>query len=297
MATPAQERTRNVISWLLSFLLSLFLSLFALLILTQATILSPAFLKRVMEQSGYIGYIKQDMEEIFVSYGISSGFDEAFFLSVLDDAAVQADVEREIDSLYTAGRAGADLEAFQSDLTEKLLENVRQREIAVTPEVEEAVGYLATVCTETYGEGVSLPLASYASDALRSLRGPVRVAAGAVGLLCLFTLAFLFAIRRRRKAFCRYAVYAFSGAALTLALPPAILLLSGRIERIGITGRALYAFVTGYAEQIAYWLFAAAGAMLLLALVLGTVYLVLARREIRRRDGAEAFPGDLRTDG
>ena len=54
----------------------------SLLSLLECTLLSPGFLKKQVDKSSYTAHGIEDMEDIFVSYGISSDFDEAFFTSV-----------------------------------------------------------------------------------------------------------------------------------------------------------------------------------------------------------------------
>ena len=276
-----RRRLRNVISWILSFILCLFLTLLALLVMVQTTLLSPSFFKAQVEKSGYTAHVIEDMEEIFVSYGMSSGFDEAFFTSVLDESEVRADIDMEIDRLYTPGLSGADVDGFQNKLMDKLLENVRARDIEVTDEVTQAVAYLAEVCAQTYGEGVRLPLASYAAGALRTLRTPVLTAMAVFALLSLFVFFFLFSLRRR-KTFCRYAIYATSGTALLLLAPAVLILLSGRIDKIGLTGKALYFLATTYVQQLVYMLLALAGVMAILTALLAVCYILLCRRDKKR---------------
>ncbi len=281
MKQGKRGRMRNIISWILSFILCLFLTLLALLIVVQATLLSPVFFKAQVEKSNYTAHVIEDMEEIFVSYGMSSGFDEAFFTSVLSETGVRADIDAEIDRLYTPDLAGADVDGFQNNLTDMLLENVRTRDIEITDEVTQAVSYLAEVCAQTYGEGVRLPLASYAAGALRTLRTPMVMATIALALLSLFVLFFLFSLRRR-KTFCRYAIYATSGSALLLLAPAVLALLSGRIDKIGLTGKALYFLATTYVRQGIFMLVCMAGVMALLTILLAVCYILLSRRDKKR---------------
>ena len=107
-----QARLRGGMAWILSFLLCLFLTVLSLLSLLECTLLSPGFLKKQVDKSAYTAHVIEDMEDIFVSYGISSDFDEAFFTSVLTEEEVRADIYAEIDRLYAADTAGADYDAY-----------------------------------------------------------------------------------------------------------------------------------------------------------------------------------------
>lgn len=124
-----QARLRGGMAWILSFLLCLFLTVLSLLSLLECTLLSPGFLKKQVDKSAYTAHVIEDMEDIFVSYGISSDFDEAFFTSVLTEEEVRADIYAEIDRLYAADATGADYGAFESQLYDKLTANVKERNL------------------------------------------------------------------------------------------------------------------------------------------------------------------------
>lgn len=153
-----QARLRGGMAWILSFLLCLFLTVLSLLSLLECTLLSPGFLKKQVDKSAYTAHVIEDMEDIFVSYGISSDFDEAFFTSVLTEEEVRADIYAEIDRLYAADATGADYGAFESQLYDKLTANVKERNLEITESVDQALHYLAQMCAETYREGLAFPL-------------------------------------------------------------------------------------------------------------------------------------------
>lgn len=277
--TDRRERVRAALSILLSFFLSLFLTLLALVLLVQTTFLSPSFFRRQIDRSGYVTNLVADLEDYFVSYGETSGFDASVFTTVLEEQTVRADVVREIDRLYAADGAGADIQAFRDRLYQQLTENVQARQIAVTSEIDGALRYLVQICAETYQDGVGLPLATYAASGIAALRKPLLFALIGVAVLTLFAAAFLFIIQPIRKRALRYYGYACGGAALMLAVPAAWLLLSGRIGRIGITGKALYHLVVTYARQAALGALLAAGILLLLTAGAVCLDIVLTRRE------------------
>ena len=181
-----QARLRGGMAWILSFLLCLFLTVLSLLSLLECTLLSPGFLKKQVDKSAYTAHVIEDMEDIFVSYGISSDFDEAFFTSVLTEEEVRADIYAEIDRLYAADATGADYGAFESQLYDKLTANVKERNLEITESVDQALHYLAQMCAETYREGVGLPFASYAASALAAAKTPLLIGIAAMAVLSLF---------------------------------------------------------------------------------------------------------------
>lgn len=280
-AGHANARLRGMVSAVLAFLASLFLTLLVLLLTVQTTLLNPSFMKKQVDNSRYIPHIIEDMESVFVSYGMSSNFDEAFFTSVLDATAVKNDVDREIEKLYNPDAPGADTEAFEASLLTKLQENVEARGVEVTQDVREALVYLASMCADSYQEGVQLPLASYASGVLIALQKPVLIGILILAALSAFVLGYLYRLRRRKSQFCRFAIYALSGAVLTVAIPSLFVWFSGRIEKIGITSKALYYFITTYVHGVLSAALLFAGVLALAVAVLALFYRRLRRREAR----------------
>lgn len=275
---------KHIISWILSFFLSLFLFLLSCAVLLQMTVLSPPFLKEQIVKSNAVSYLTQDLRETFVSYGISSDFDEAFFNSALDENQVQSDLFGKVDRLYDPSAPEIDLDGFQKEMYQKLLENVKERNIEVTDTVDGALQYLAQICRQSYQETVHIPLSSYASGMLQFLKKPILIAAIGLAGLALFVIVFLYFVRHKRS-FCRYCIYACSGAALTLFVPWAVVAFSGRIEKIGITQKALYALITTYAHQALSFLLVMIGILVLVAVVFLIVYLVLEKKDCQRMFG------------
>lgn len=278
---------KHIISWILSFFLSLFLFLLSCVVVLQITVLSPSFLKGQIVKSNAASYLTQDLKETFVSYGISSDFDEAFFNSALDENQVQSDLFGEVDQLYDPSAPEIDFDSFQNQMYQKLLENVKGRNIKVTGTVDGALQYLAQVCRESYQETIHIPLSSYVSDMLQFLKKPILIATIGLAALALFVIVFLYFLRHKRS-FCRYCIYACSGAVLTLFVPWAVVAFSGRIEKVGITQKALYALVTTYAHEVLSLLLMTIGILVLMDIVLLIVYFVLGKKyhQIKHSDAS-----------
>lgn len=273
-----KSRMRNGISLLLSFLLCLFMALMVYVLVLRCTLINASFLKQQVEKSKYPAYVTEELQSVFISYGMSSGFDEAFFMNALDVRRTANDVRLAVDQLYTPSAQGPDIEGFQNNLYEQLVENVKQRQIEITEPVDEALKYLSKVCADTYKGEVSLPFSGTISGVLQSVERPLDIALALLMLMCLIVLSFQFAMRRT-QTFLRYLAYSAGGASLLLAVPALWLLLSGFIGRIGITSEALYNLVTRYIHQILYLLLLGAAALLALAVGAAIGFSVRKKRE------------------
>lgn len=275
---------KHIISLILSFFLSLFLFLLSCAVLFQLTVFSAPFLKEQIIKSNTASYLAQDLKEMFISYGISSGFDEAFFNSALDENEIQSDLFGEVDHLYDPSVPETNFDSFQNQMYQKLMENVKERNIEVTDTANGALQYLAQVCRESYQETIHIPLSSHASSMLQFLKEPILIATIGLAALALFVIVFLYFLRHKRS-FCRYCIYACSGATLTLFVPWAVVAFGGRIEKIAITQKALYALITTYVHQVLSFLLITIGILVLMVVVFLIVYFVLEKKDCQRMFG------------
>ena len=280
---------RGLVSAVLSFLLSLFLSFFVVLMGLQCTVMSPGFLKRQIQDSLYASHLIESVEDHFVSYGMASNFDEAFFQSVLDEKQFEQDILAEAATIYS-DQQGFDAVAYEEALYLKLVQNVQERGYELTAENEEAVRYLAQECTEVYQKTVSLPIQSQLANILNKMKAPIQIALIVDTALLIFTVFFLFVMYRRKYKSLAYITYALSGSALLIGIPGLMVLLSGKLERLAITSQALYELVLHYVRGILFPLLFTAALLLVLSIVSYIVHRVLRKRFI-----AEMHPGYSRS--
>lgn len=283
---PSRSKVRNGVSYVLAFFLSLFVAGFCALMVFQNTVLSERFLQRQVDRSGYTANVIERIENTFISYGMSSGFDEAFFSSVLDEDTVREDIRGVMSSLYTGKPRDASTDAFRSMLYEKLLDNVTERGFTVTEELEQSLKQLVDYCAVTYRNELRFPMASVAASLLQKMKNPVMLGIGLMGALSLFVFFILFSIHPRKSSVVRNVIYALSGSFLMLFVPAGLLLLSGRIERLAITSKPLYYLVVTELEQTLYSVLLACGILAVVIVGLGIWYHFMVRGKSHSHEAA-----------
>lgn len=276
---------RGVISALLSFLMSFFISVLGLLVVLQATVMSQNYLKKQIEDSGYAAYSLEEIKDSFVSYGLASGFEEEFCASLVTEERVKSDILREVSVLYAAEDSGYDEKAFEEELYQKLVQNALDRNIAIDEENEAAVRMLAEEYIKVYSGHIEFPVADQITEMLQKARQPLLFVGGAALVLIIFTTVFLSLLYRRKYKFVAYCTYALGGSFLLLGLPGLIILLSGRIERLGVTNQALYFLLQEFLGGIVSSMLIAAVVILLLAVLLFSIYYLLRKRFIHALNG------------
>jgi len=265
------------INMFFSFLLSLFVVVLSLLIVLQATVRDSKFMIQSIEDSGYIENVRIDIEEHFISYGMSSGFDEAFFVSILDGEQLRHDILDEIYRVYDSSMPGVDTEAFRVHILDELRIDAVSRGYEIDDHAEEGLQYLAKICAETYGDLVGMGLIRTAWHMLLPYMEYIPVAIAVTGISALVSAGMLVLMNRKEYVFARYFIYSFCGAVLTLLVPVVMIFSTNIIERFGISSPGLAAFFVDYANGIVFTVVIAILAIALLAIV-SIVFRVVVKR-------------------
>lgn len=276
---------RGFVSFLLSFLLSLFVGVFCLLIIVQATVMNAGYLKKQVEKSDFTHYRMEEIEDSFVSYGLASGFEEEFILTVLKEETIHRDILAQADALYGKADHSFNEKQYADALYQKLIQNVRDRDIIVDEEAETTVYHLAEECAKIYAGHIEFPVADQISQVLRVLKTPLWVALGVDVVFLLITLFLLFRLYKRKYKFISFVIYSLSGTFLLLGVPSLAVILSGRIARLGITNQALYHLLQSYAGGVLSIILSVAFGLLALTILLYIIYYVKRKQFIRSLHG------------
>ena len=267
------------INMFFSFLLSLFVVVLSLLIVLQVTVRSPKFMMQSIDDSKYIENIKLDIEEQFISYGMSSGFDEEFFVSVLDDEQLHYDILDAVDYIHDKSMPGVDIESFRVHILNELRSNAISRGYEIDDHAEEGLQYLAEICAKAYGDFVGMGLVRTAWHMFLPYMEYITAAIVVVGILTLISAGMLVLMNRKEYLFARYFIYSFSGAVLTLVVPVVMIFSTNIIERFGISSPGLAALFVDYANDVVFAIVVAILVIAVLAIASIVLRVVVKRSE------------------
>ncbi|HEX3039552.1 MAG TPA: hypothetical protein VHP54_04605 [Caproiciproducens sp.] len=278
MAKNGSHKWKGIGNFILSFLLSFLLFLFCTVLVVQNTVFNPDYIRTQLVNSRYYENSTAEAEEQFVSYGSASGFDETFFKSVIDINDVQLKVNKSLTVLYGAANENAAADDFEQKLNNKLIENVKSRNIAITPETEKALKLLAKTCADTYIQTVSIPYAKQLAKMLQMLQKPALYAEVLLGALTLLTALLLILLNRWRHRAVRMYIYSVSGSILMLTVLPSIFLISGKVRNISLISKSLYEFSVCYLNGFAFMFLEYALLLTVVLCVLIAVYRLMLKR-------------------
>ncbi|MDR3224697.1 MAG: hypothetical protein LBT52_00160 [Clostridiales Family XIII bacterium] len=274
-----RRRIRKLIAFLLSFFLALSILALSFLLLCSFTLLRPSFLLEQVDKSNYTEMVKDELEVTLISYGISSGFDEAFSKGLLNSDDMRGDIYLEVQKLYDPAVPGADLERFRAGIHEKLIAYVKAQGEDITPQMTEALDYLADLSTEAYQQKIAFPMGGMIASWIETIGNVSRYALIASIIFAAIVLVFLILIHPHKSRVVPYLIYAATAAGLFFGVVALAVVYSGKVERVGITNKGLYQLVTTYVTGVLHPMVWIAACMVGVSAIVALLYLYIHRKK------------------
>ncbi|MDR1914780.1 MAG: hypothetical protein LBQ68_09920 [Clostridiales bacterium] len=256
---PSVSRRRAIGGLLniLSFFLAMMLTVTMLLCMFHATIFNETFFREQIEKSGYVENLMDEVQETLTSYGMASGFSSEFFENVVSRDMLEADIYREISRVYSNSEKFIDTRRFneqmKAELTAYVKSNLSDPDAVIGLEQQNALDYLADTATEAYVSIVSIPFTEQIYSVIRQLSNMslVRLAV-LIALDVILIIAILLSgkdvVSKKRRI--ESLMNAIAASVLVLGVPMLIVIASGYIKRISLSGRALYFLLQQFFESI-----------------------------------------------
>lgn len=236
-----------------------------------------ASLKNVNYPEAIVPYLEEELNEL----AIPSGLPDHFFTGKTDVSVLASILDGSVRANYAGESFSPDTTALAAELREAFWAYAESEGITAS---EEAVDSLTQLCVNQYIRTGSPTAFAYLAGYAQKISPYVRIAA----IVCLAAAAgltvYLLRIRMRLMVFC-----AAGGAGAMLFTVPLILLLTGALDRLGLSPEPVRLFAVDYLSNPLIVLSVAGGILMLAAVVLTVLF---ARRpERERRAPAEEDAG------
>lgn len=254
------DKVRAFVFAVVAFFLACILFLLSACITLRLTFFSNDYMKQVMAEHEYYNQVKDELKTKLTSLSHASGLNEEFVDNFVDKLDLNQEINDYVDGYYNGNSTLIDTISFKQKFRAAIDNYVEEHNVEKSKVSESSVEYLMNEATEIYQNEISIPFFSVAANYINKLSTPLNIVmfglAVAALVLCViiyFTSSF------KHRAF-RYFSYAFGGAAISCAVIPSVVYISGFIEKINISTRSLYnLFVNYFNGAFAYfWFFAAA---------------------------------------
>ena len=242
-----KQATKNIPRWILAFIGSLLLFATIALICIRMTLFNQEFMINQVHKTDYVETIRKDMTESIQDLGRGSNIPPEVLVDVVPEKTVSMNVDNYIRSIYQEVPFKIQGE---DQIKDNILKNVsqyaQQKNITIDETTQSNLNNLANSATKNYSNYIEIPyLLSYGKKvmAFQSALTMILIIVGVAFVLVFVGLLLMVKMKHRKVS---WSSVTFLGAGLMLVVLPAIIYLSGVINRLGIMSEGLYRFVTSY---------------------------------------------------
>ncbi len=254
------DKVRAFVFAVVAFFLACILFLLSACITLRLTFFSNDYMKQVMAEHEYYNQVKDELKTKLTSLSHASGLDEEFVDKFVDSLDLNQEINDYVDGYYNSNSTLIDTISFKQKFRAAIDDYVEEHNIEKSKVSESSVEYLMNEATEIYQNEISIPFFSVAANYIKKLSKPLDFTMFGLiaGVLVLCVIVY-FTNSFKHRAF-RYFSYAFGGAAISCAVIPAVVYISGVIEKINISTRSLYNLFVNYFNGafVYFWFFVAA---------------------------------------
>lgn len=237
---PLVSRIRNAVFLILSFILSLVLFLLTFAVVLTATVFNSEFIFSSMNLSNYFVDKKDEITVSLTDLGYASGLDEKFFEDFVDEVMISNDTKNYLDNYFAGKGTVIDATSFKQSFNEALDEYIKEHNISnVDAESREM---LINKAAQIYRMSLGIPMFSRLSSYILNAKSFMPFVLCGFVLICTVICFVLFKANKWKHRAVKYISCAALGAAVSTAVLPVYLLISGKLTHINLASRALYNF-------------------------------------------------------
>lgn len=232
------SKMKQVVCGVLSFILCLLLFFLSVGIVLEATIFNSNFIFENMNSSDYFSEKKEEVTRDLNDLGYASGLNDEFFDDLLDEIIITEDTQSYLNDYYAGVSAVVDTTKFEQTFNDALDKYIEDNNIQNVD--SSSRDYLLKKASSIYRLSLEIPLFYRIAAYFKALKNVMPfIIAGFSVLIVIIILVLIFSNSWKHRIF-KYLSFASLGAFLSLAVVPAYVLLSGQLQKINLTSRALY---------------------------------------------------------
>jgi hypothetical protein len=232
-----RRTARFVTSISSSYCLSVSLFVFITAVILLRTIFNPSYIIRQIEISGFSEQVVQELNEVYISYGLASGISSELMASLLTTRHVTNAVESSILKAYNLS-VNYSFEDFSNEVYIKLYDYVVSQGINATDELEIGLRDLADLCVVALKVYVDPPVFELLAQAQRFSR-PIVQAIAVSAAISFIAIAIILFVNRRVTGWIDGFIYALGSVTLISVALPMIIIHLGLTSRLQISPLSL----------------------------------------------------------
>lgn len=232
------SKFKRFVCGILSFVLCFLLFILSIGVVFEATLFNSSFILENMNSSNYFIDKTDEVTRYLNDLGYASGLNDEFFENLISEIMLTEDTENYLRDYYDGKSAAIDSTNFEQTFNNALDQYIEDNNIQNVD--SESRDYLLKKASSIYRLSLEIPLFYRLAGYFKALKNILPfIIAGLAVVIVIIIFVLIFANSWKHRIF-KYLSYASLGACLSLAVIPAYVLISGQLQRINLTSRALY---------------------------------------------------------
>ncbi|EOI01611.1 hypothetical protein UAY_01017 [Enterococcus moraviensis ATCC BAA-383] len=274
-------RTMKVISrFFIAFLSSVFLFAFLILLTLRLTLFSENYIAKQAAKANYYSELTEEINRQIENSALGSNIPQGVLNESIKKELVEKDVNAYFNAMYNTGAkySISNEKGIHDDVSKAITDYMKEKNIEVTPESEQAVVGLSDNAVNIYKGYIELPfLVSYGRKVM-NYKSKLVIFMIVCGVLWALLSFFLYSsLRGYFHRLLRYWAYICIGSGLMMVVVPTLIIMQGFLKKLGIQSKAMYDFIQNYLSSF-LWLFIIVG---MVSIAAGIIFAVLS--EVKRK--------------
>lgn len=267
-------------SAVLSLLISLFTFLTVLSLIILNTFCDAEFMLDVLERHEYYDHIFDEYCVAVEDLAVPSGVPEGRFSAVMSKDELIFDINSTVTSAYSAddtfaGKA-VDTAAVYDRFYTCLCDVAVESGFVINDDLIPGLENVAMLCTDCYKTYVTLPFIDTIGGYGVEFTAILQIAVLVFAVFLVFFIVLILMSKPFRKNAVGILAVSFNTVGFMLALAPAAVFASGKINYLNIAIRSLYNFAVGYCKSLLYIVLNCGVAFLILGFIFVILYFVFS---------------------
>ena len=271
-----QSKIRSVILCLLSFVLSVCLFLVTVCTVLMMTVFNQGYIYDNMNSSNYFIDKSDEIVVSLTDLGYASGLDEGFFDNLIDEVMVNRDTLEYLETYYSLKDSNADTTNFEQQLNEAITAYAEANNIKNVDKDGRSV--LIKEAAKIYENSIEIPYFGRSFPYFKAAKQALPFVIVGLVVLSAVICAVFFKVNHWKHRVVKFICYATSGACLSVLVIPVYLLITGVINHINLSSRALYNMVIELSNGFEMSMIFASLLLLIMSIALYIKYYMMRRK-------------------
>jgi hypothetical protein len=260
------NKKKDFILYIFSFIVSVLVFILMISFVSSITLLNRNFVMNIQEKTNFSTNVQKEIDKELTALGDASGFSIEAFEGAISKDELKSDYKAFYNGVFDGKSSIIKPSRVEKQYYDKLTGFLDKNNVSVDTETNEAIKTLSNSASKVYVSHIEGDILSILARFVPKLFNMVLVLIGVSFVLIISFIAYMFYIDKKRAK--DYILYALSGAGLMSIALGSVLLISRKIEYVGIQLKSLYMVIVESVNLTSVYLMVGGIVLIVLSLVL-----------------------------